>query len=592
MLAAMSHAAIHLSEGTTPILLPVRASDEDEGRGAQWWRSSVIYQVYPRSFRDADGDGNGDLRGITAGLESIAALDVDAVWLSPFYPSPQRDGGYDVSDFRNVDPMFGTLDDFDALVARADELGLRVIVDIVPNHSSSEHALFQAALAAGPGSPEREIYLFRDGTGSDGELPPNNWISHFGGPAWTRIIDADGQPGQWYLHLFDSSQPDFDWSSPRVHAEFERTLRFWLDRGVAGFRVDVAHALVKHPELPDWHGRADGNSTIDHPGHLAPMFGQPALHDIYRRWNAILAEYGDDRVLCAEASIDPIERLTNWVLPDQMQQAFNFAFLGAEWTPEELPAVIETSLRGFDAVGAPTTWVLSNHDNVRHATRFGYRDGSGHTGSRRGDGVGVSDDQPDTARGLAFARAAAMVMLALPGGVYLYQGEELGLPDHTTLPDADRQDPTFARTEGERLGRDGCRIPLPWTDDTSTAGFNDSGRTWLPQPEGWSDYARSAQEHDPRSTLTLYRNALSMRRDLRLGSGSFAWLEGLPGDGVIAFVNRDVLVVLNLGTSTIELPNGEILLASASDRAANASSPLLAPEQCVWLRYVPGTANQ
>ncbi|MCJ1697994.1 glycoside hydrolase family 13 protein [Rathayibacter caricis] len=587
----MSHTAVDPSTGVSPILVPVRSSDEEVGRGSEWWRSSVIYQVYPRSFRDADGDGNGDLRGITAGLASIASLDVDAVWLSPFYPSPQRDGGYDVSDFRDVDPMFGTLDDFDALVSRADELGVRVIVDIVPNHCSSEHPLFRAALAAAPGSPERELFLFRDGTGPDGELPPNNWISHFGGPAWTRTTDPDGTPGQWYLHLFDSSQPDFDWSSPLVHAEFERTLRFWLDRGVAGFRVDVAHALVKHPELPDWHGRPDGVGTVDFPGHEAPMFGQPALHDIYRRWNAILAEYGDDRVLCAEASVDPIERLTNWVLPDQMQQAFNFAFLGADWTAEALPAIIETSLRGFDAVGAPTTWVLSNHDNVRHATRFGYRDSEGPTGIRRGDGIGASDDRPDAERGLALARAAAMVMLALPGGVYLYQGEELGLPDHTSLPDSARQDPTFVRTAGARLGRDGCRIPLPWTTSTATAGFNDTGESWLPQPEGWAALARSEQEHDPHSTLSLYRAALALRRSRGLGSGSFAWLEGLRGDGVLAFVNRDVLVVVNLGTETVDLPAGEVLLDSVDVGSAAGPRSTLTPEQCVWLRFDPSPAG-
>lgn len=563
----------------------VHSSNEESRRGDEWWRSSVIYQIYPRSFRDANGDGEGDLQGITAELASIRELDVDAIWLSPFYPSPQRDGGYDVSDYRDVDPMFGTLDDFDTLIARAHEVGLRVIVDLVPNHCSSEHALFRTALAAEPGSAERDVFIFRDGKGDAGELPPNNWQSHFGGSAWTRVIEPDGSPGQWYLHLFDSSQPDFNWHSPVVHEEFEQTLRFWLDRGVAGFRVDVAHALVKHPELPDWGGRADGGSVEGFPGHEAPMFGQPELHDIYRRWNAIMREYDGERVLCAEASISPVERLVEWVRPDQMQQAFNFAFLGTDWEPEPLRSVIETSLRGFDAVDAPTTWVLSNHDVVRHATRFGYPNGGQPEGIREGDGIGPDDAQPDAQRGLVMARAAAMLMLALPGGAYLYQGEELGLPDHTELPEDVRQDPTFGRTSGARLGRDGCRIPLPWTQDGPTAGFNDTGASWLPQPTRWSDYARSVQQGDPRSSLSLYRAALDQRKTFRLGSGSFSWYDGF-GEDVIAFVNRDVLVLLNLGTQEVPLPPFDVILDSIDvTESTSGTNHILVPEQCVWLRY-------
>lgn len=563
----------------------IHLANEETRRGDEWWRSSVIYQIYPRSFRDANGDGEGDLQGITAELPSIQELGVDAIWLSPFYPSPQRDGGYDVSDYRDIDPMFGTLADFDALVARADSLGLRVIVDLVPNHCSSEHPLFQAALAAPPGSSERQVFIFRDGKGERGELPPNNWQSHFGGSAWTRVLEADGAPGQWYLHLFDSTQPDFNWNSPVVQEEFEQTLRFWLDRGVAGFRVDVAHSLVKHPELPDWGGRADGGNSEGFPGHEAPMFGQPELHDIYRRWNAILREYDGERVLCAEASISPVERLAEWVRADQMQQAFNFAFLGTQWKPEPLREVIETSLRGFDAVDAPTTWVLSNHDVVRHATRFGYPSGGHPDKNRQGDGIGRQDVQPDAQRGLALARAAALLMLALPGGVYLYQGEELGLPDHTALPDEVRQDPTFGRTSGERLGRDGCRIPLPWTQQGPTAGFNDTGASWLPSPADWSSYARSVQQGDPRSTLSLYRIAIEQRTARRLGSGSFGWYDGF-GEDVVAFVNRDVLVLLNLGTRKVPLPPFHVILDSIGVTGrAPATENILVPGQCVWLQY-------
>ncbi|GKV71405.1 glycoside hydrolase family 13 protein [Arthrobacter sp. KFRI-F3372] len=562
-------------------LVPVHPADH----GTEWWRSSVIYQIYPRSFRDLNGDGQGDLPGITAELHQLAALDVDAVWLSPFYVSPQRDGGYDVADYCDVDPVFGTLADFDALVARADSLGIRVIIDLVPNHCSSDHALFQAALQAGPGSPERDMFIFRDGRGESGELPPNNWQSHFGGPAWTRITEPSGEPGQWYVHLFDSSQPDFNWDNPAVHAEFERVLRFWLQRGVAGFRVDVAHALVKAAGLPDWHGRPDGISTDDFPGNLAPMFGQPEIHDIYRRWREVLAEFDGDRILCAEASIDPLSRLTNWVLPDQMHQAFNFAYLGTPWDAARLRAVIESSLRMFDSVGAPTTWVLSNHDVVRHATRFGIVEPA----ARPGDGLGAEDVQPDAELGLQRAAAASMLMLALPGGVYLYQGEELGLPDHTTMDHTFRQDPSFKRTAGERIGRDGCRVPLPWEAAAPAFGFNSTGESWLPQPEEWAALSRDVQDRDGSSVLSLYRRALGLRRAMKLGAGSLDWLEGSSAPDCVTFVNNGVLVMMNMGDAPVDLPGLEILLSTDGDAAAQRK---LGPAQCIWLRMGPSGTSE
>ncbi|MEV8082913.1 glycoside hydrolase family 13 protein [Pseudarthrobacter oxydans] len=562
-------------------LVPVHPADH----GTEWWRSSVIYQIYPRSFRDLNGDGQGDLPGITAELHQLAALDVDAVWLSPFYVSPQRDGGYDVADYCDVDPVFGTLADFDALVARADSLGIRVIIDLVPNHCSSDHALFQAALQAGPGSPERDMFIFRDGRGESGELPPNNWQSHFGGPAWTRITKPSGEPGQWYVHLFDSSQPDFNWDNPAVHAEFERVLRFWLQRGVAGFRVDVAHALVKAAGLPDWHGRPDGISTDDFPGNLAPMFGQPEIHDIYRRWREVLAEFDGDRILCAEASIDPLSRLTNWVLPDQMHQAFNFAYLGTPWDAARLRAVIESSLRMFDSVGAPTTWVLSNHDVVRHATRFGIVEPA----ARPGDGLGAEDVQPDAELGLQRAAAASMLMLALPGGVYLYQGEELGLPDHTTMDHTFRQDPSFKRTAGERIGRDGCRVPLPWEAAAPAFGFNSTGESWLPQPEEWAALSRDVQDRDGSSVLSLYRRALGLRRAMKLGAGSLDWLEGFSAPDCVTFVNNGVLVMMNMGDAPVDLPGLEILLSTDGDAAAQRK---LGPAQCIWLRMGPSGTSE
>ena len=545
--------------------------------GRQWWRSSVIYQIYPRSFRDLRGDGVGDLPGIAAEIPALAELDIDAIWLSPFYRSPQKDGGYDVSDYCSVDPIFGTLEDFDRVVAEATAHNIRVIVDLVPNHCSDQHALFQEALAAPPHSDARDMFIFRDGKGKDGSEPPNNWQSHFGGPAWTRITEPDGTPGQWYLHLFDSSQPDFNWDNPAVHQEFERILRFWLDRGVAGFRVDVAHALVKASGLPDWGGQADGASTEGFPGYEAPMFGQPAIHDIYRSWRKILDSYDGDRVLCAEATIDPLERLRDWVRPDEMHQTFNFAYLHAPWDAPALRDVIDSSLKCFDAVGAPTTWVLSNHDVVRHTSRFGLTG----PGPRSGDGLGPEDQQPDNELGLRRARAATLLMLALPGGVYLYQGEELGLPDHTMIPHEHRQDPTYRRTAGVRVGRDGSRVPLPWRASEPGYGFSSTGKTWLPQPAVWGALARDLQRTDPDSTLNLYRHALATRRELDLGNGSLAWWPEHDGEGMVAFANGSVLVALNMGTSPVQLPSLDVLARSVPDALQDG---MLQPNCSVWMR--------
>jgi alpha-glucosidase len=573
--------AVHAAEPTLPTVLgPLSAVHSATSAGQRHWsRDSVIYQVYPRSFRDSNGDGIGDLAGITAELGQLADLGVDAVWLSPFYRSPQRDAGYDVSDYCQVDPLFGSLADFDHLTATAAKLKLRVIIDLVPNHCSSDHELFQAALAAAAGSPARDMFIFRDGLGTSGELPPNNWQSHFGGPAWTRTADAAGTPGQWYLHLFDSTQPDFNWDNPAVHAEFERILRFWLDRGVDGFRVDVAHALVKAPGLPDWGGTAWGGSIEGFPGNRAPMFGQPSLHAIYRRWREVLADYGPDKILCAEANVDPLDRMANWVRPDQMHHAFNFPYLNTAFSAPALRAVVDSSMRAFDSVGATSTWVLSNHDVVRHATRFGY-DGAG---PREGDGIGAADVQPNLELGRQRAAAASLFMLGLPGAAYLYQGEELGLPDHTTLPDASRQDPTFARTGGERIGRDGCRIPLPWRSAAPTAGFSDgdaAARPWLPQPEQWAGYARDVQAADPSSHLAMYGNALRIRRERSLGTGGLQWAERYCTGASLGFLNGSTLVLLNTGSSPLELPHGTVLQRSNPQAG---DSRQLESSEAIWL---------
>jgi alpha-glucosidase len=529
----------------------------DSTAKSDWWRSAVIYQIYPRSFADSNGDGLGDLPGISARLPQLSELLIDAVWLSPFYTSPQRDAGYDVADYCDVDPVFGTLDDFDHLVTEAKRLNLRVIIDLVPNHTSSDHVWFRDAVAAGPGSPERAHYLFRDGRGVDGTEPPNNWQSVFGGPAWTRLAGPDGVPEQWYLHLFDVSQPDLDWTNPWVHEQFHDILRFWLRRGVDGFRVDVAHGLVKEAGLPDYSPPADDDSaSMTAPGDV-PYWAQPGVHKIYREWHGVLAEFGPDRILCAEAWVEPLSKLADWVRPDEMQQAFNFRFLEAPWSAPAIRDAIRDSIEAFDTVGAAPTWVLSNHDVVRHASRLGMN-----PSPPQGVGIGrATEPKPDAALGLRRARAETLLMLALPGGAYLYQGEELGLPEDTELVDSARQDPAFYRTHGAVYGRDGCRVPIPWEADAPAFGFSPTGKTWLPQPAEWARFARDRQEHEPNGTLRMYRDAIALRRDLKLGSGTVEWLTGYADD-VVALRNGAVTIISNLGETRVALPAGTIMQSS------------------------------
>ena len=524
--------------------------------GSEWWRTAVIYQIYPRSFADASGDGLGDLPGVTAHLDDLKDLGVDAIWLSPFQRSPQKDAGYDVADYRDVDPIFGTLADFDAMLAGAHERGIRVIVDLVPNHSSDQHVWFQEALKAAPGSPERARYIFRDGTGENGELPPNICESVLGGGRWTRVTEADGTPGQWYLHIFDETQPDFDWTNDEVRAEFRDILRFWLDRGVDGFRVDVAHGLIKAEGLPDFTPDPDGGSMGGDADEV-PYWGQPGVHEVWREWHEVLAAYDGDRALCAEAWLPTVAQTALWVRPDEMHQAFNFHYLETAWDAAALRDVIGESLAEYAAVGAPSTWVLSNHDVVRHASRLALT-----AENPQGAGIGPkTPGKPDPVKGLHRARAATSLMLALPGSSYLYQGEELGLPEVIDLPDDARQDPTWFRTNGERYGRDGCRVPIPWTADAPAYGFNTTGESWLPQPAEWADLARDVQVDDPSSTLTLYRSLLAERRARNLGAGELEWLDGY-GDDVVAFRNGSLLVIANLGDGAVELPAGEVLIAS------------------------------
>ncbi|MEU4118001.1 glycoside hydrolase family 13 protein [Kitasatospora sp. NPDC028055] len=536
-----------------------------------WWRDAVIYQVYPRSFADSNGDGMGDLPGIRSRLPYLRDLGVDAVWLSPFYASPQADAGYDVADYRAVDPMFGTLLDADALIRDAHRLGLRIIVDLVPNHSSDQHEWFQRALREGPGSPLRDRYHFRPGKGENGELPPNDWESIFGGPAWTRTEDPDGTPGDWYLHLFAPEQPDFNWENPAVADEFRSILRFWLDMGVDGFRIDVAHGLVKAPGLPDLGG-ADQLKLLGN--DVMPFFDQDGVHEIYRSWRRILDEYPGQRIGVAEAWTPTVQRTANYVRPDELHQAFNFQYLGTDWDAAALREVIDLSLDSMRPVDAPTTWVLSNHDVTRHATRFANE-----------PGLGTQIRTPgDRALGLRRARAATLLMLALPGSAYVYQGEELGLPDVTDLPDEVRQDPSFFRQAGQDGYRDGCRVPIPWSGTEAPYGFGPvaGGPSWLPQPAEWAGLSVEAQTGDPSSTLELYRSALAVRRaqpDLGAGTG-VEWLDA--PEGTLAFRRGSFVCTVNTTGEPVRIPVPGRLLLSSTELGTDGGETVLAPDSTGW----------
>ena len=539
-----------------------------------WWRQAVVYQVYPRSFQDADGDGLGDLRGVTRRADYLRDLGVDAVWLSPFYPSELADGGYDVADYRDVDPRLGTLEDFDELVAALHERQIKVVVDIVPNHSSDQHVWFQKALAAGPGSPERARYIFREGRGEHGELPPADWTSIFGGPAWTRVTEPDGTPGQWYLHLFASEQPDFDWSNPEVHQEFLTTLRFWSDRGVDGFRIDVAHGLAKDlpaqlpasTELPD-----EFESLGAH-----PFWDRDEVHEIYREWRQVFDEYDPPRTAVAEAWVHP-DRLARYASSEGLGQAFSFDLLEVPFDASEFRRAIRKNLAEAARSGASSTWVLSNHDVVRHATRYGLDLGGLHQAlgefprnSAGGENLKVASQQwllledgmplLDRELGERRARAAVMLLLALPGSAYLYQGEELGLQEVVEIADHERQDPSFFRNPGVDQGRDGCRVPLPWDADQPHNGFG--GPPHLPQPEWFARYAAAQEAQQPESFLSLYRQALSLRRQLQ-GDEVLEW-GGLDADEVLHLVRPGGWEsVTNFGSESVDLPQGEVLLTSA-----------------------------
>jgi len=550
------------------------ARQPDEGSAGSrhgWWRSAVIYQIYPRSFADSNGDGIGDLAGVRAHLDYLADLGIDAIWFNPWYASPQADAGYDVADYRAIDPLFGTLTEAETLIHEAHHLGIRIIIDVVPNHSSDASVWFREALAAGPGAAARELFWFRSGRGPDGSLPPNNWQSIFGGPAWTRTHNPDGTPGEWYLHLFAAEQPDLNWENPKVREEFEDVLRFWFDRGADGVRIDSAALLTKDPTLADF--------DLDNPPFPHPYSDRDDVHDVYRAWRAIADSYPEPRALIGEVWLPDAQRFAAYLRPDEIHTAFNFAFLGCAWDAVSLRTVIDETIHVHAPVNAPATWVLSNHDVPRHVTRYGRADTSFTLDFRQ---LGVPTDRE---LGIRRARAATLLTLALPGSAYLYQGEELGLEEVEDIADDLRQDPMFFRTRGENLGRDGCRVPMPWTGDAPPFGFSPADAStppWLPQPPDWRDYTVIAEQADPASMLQLYRSALRIRHaEPTLGDGPFTWLAA--PDGVLAFArgaNGEFVCVVNLSGSAVPFPvHGKIVLASGPLETDGLPS-----DTAVWMR--------
>ena len=518
------------------------AHDEADPRRpatSPWWRHAVFYEVYVRSFLDTDGDGVGDIPGITARLDYLAKLGVDALWVTPFYRSPMVDHGYDVADYRSVDPVFGTVADVEALVAAAHRRDIKVMLDIVPNHTSDQHEWFRAALASASGSPERDRYVFRDGRGPDGSQPPNNWPSIFAPSAWTRVPD-----GQWYLHLFAPEQPDLNWRNPKVMADMATTLRFWLDRGVDGFRFDVAHAMAKPEGLPDLPENFEAamldDATVD------VRFNNEGVHELHRQIRAVLDDYqhSSGRTLASVGEVwerDPV-KLSRFIRPDELHLTFNFSLLVAAWDAAQFRRAIDSSIESVDLQHGTATWVLSNHDKPRMATRYG-----------------------NGALGLRRARAAALLQLALPGVPFVYYGDELGMPD-VPVSDADIQDPQWLRSGGTEPTRDPCRTPLPWSGDQAPYGFTAVGsHSWLPMPLGWRELTVAAQDSSPRSTLTLYRRAIELRRQhpgLAAAAGpGLTWMSSAPM--TLAFRRPyGLCCVVNMGTERVPLPSGDVLLRS------------------------------
>jgi alpha-glucosidase len=569
----------------------------------EWWRNAVVYQVYPRSFADANGDGVGDLRGLISRLDYLQSLSIDAIWMSPCFTSPQRDHGYDVADYFDIDPMFGTLADLDELVAEAGRRDIKILLDIVPNHCSIDHTWFQTAIAAGRGSAERERFHFRDGSGSKGDEPPNNWLSLFGGPAWSRIAEPDGTPGQWYLHVFDAGQPDFNWEHPDVQQHFDDVLTFWLDRGVEGFRVDAVTVVGKTPGLPEGPTPPPGLPAA----HASAMNRHFQRHDIARhywaRWRRTLDRYqaehpGREPFTICEAYIPRKPQLIlDYVAPDQFHQAFAFDLMLSPWVPGHVENFVHTFITDVVQQGGALAWTLNNHDTHRSVTRYGRADAA-MAESWTGNNLVYTNTPVDQALGERRSRAMTVFAAGLPGAFFVYQGEELGLPEVLDMPDDRRQDPIFHRTHGNEKGRDGCRVPLPWTSNhAGNHGFSSgkispgssSGSTpgstpdsWLPQPENWGEHSVETHDLDPDSITNMYRRLLSTRREIAVtGAGNFSWLE-TGHDDVLGYQRDHLAVFFNLGDEPRRLDvSGELLVESV--RGAWRDN-VLAPNSAVWVR--------
>ena len=562
---------------------------------ALWWKQAVVYQVYPRSFKDSKGEGLGQIAGVTEKIDYLAKLGVDAIWLSPFYPSQLADGGYDVDDYRDVDPKLGTMDDFDALAKAAHERGIKVVVDIVPNHSSNLHPWFQEALKAAPGSPERARYIFREGRGEHGELPPTNWENHFGGPAWTRVED-----GQWYLHMFTKEQPDWNWNNREVRDDFLTTLRFWLDHGADGFRVDVAHGLAKDLDRDDLDDYVVWCTSDQPDDGTHPVIDRDEVHEIYHEWRKVFNEYNPPAFAVAEAWVQP-NRQYLYASPDDLGQIFNFEFAKKDWIRDNMHQAIEEGIASAERSGSSATWVMSNHDVVRHATRYGLPQVPTSEYHQLAKDWVLRDGATyplDREAGERRARAAILMEMALPGSAYVYQGEELGLFEVADLPWDRVEDPSGHRTcqAASTKGRDGCRVPLPWTAadapelDAPSDQFGHGGsfgfspavkadgtpaaEPHLPQPKWYARYAVDVEEQDPSSMLNLYREALRLRHEMQTEDLSLEWLpedrsSGKP-DGANGFTGGTIAYkrangwasITNFGAEPVDLPAGELLLVS------------------------------
>lgn len=518
----------------------------------EWWKTACIYQIYPRSFNDTTGNGLGDLNGITAKVKYLDSLGIDAVWLSPFFPSHLYDGGYDVDDYMNVDSRLGTLEDFDNLVKELHSHGIKIYVDIVANHTSIHHKWFEEAIKAEPNSVERNRYIFRDGKGKNGELPPNDWPSHFGPEAWTRIVEPNGKLGQWYYHMFAPQQPDLNWANPEVREHFKTILKFWGDRGVDGFRVDVAHGMSKDLTEP-----FKSKPTLSPMMEDDPIFDRDENHVIFREWRKLFNSYTPSLSAVAEANAEKASRRILYAREDELGQAFNFDLLKSPWDAEHMFNVIDANTNLAKEYGTASTWVLSNHDKVRHVSRYALPNGTDYKAWLMTDG---QSPMPDYLVGTARAKAATMLMLALPGSAYIYQGEELGLREVANIDTGLLQDPVWTNSKNKFKGRDGCRVPIPW-DGSKNFGFT-KGEPHLPMPEWFKNFAVEALELSPKSFLNFYRTAIKLRRKLTIDD-SFKWIEN-PDRNILHFArSKKWHSFTNLNSEPVAIPKcREVIMSS------------------------------